>query len=339
MSILMKDSGVEWIGQIPETWQIVRIKDISENVKTGKTPPSKVKDFFTDGEIDWFTPGDMNELILNNSSNRKIIKEAIIDGHVPFFKKDTIFLVGIGATVGKVSLSPKESSCNQQINAIEFNKVFPKYGLYYLTILSEEIQKFASFVTLPIFTQTETKQLKITFPKKEEQKQIANFLDKQTSKIDKVIKTKQQQLRHLEELKKSIIHNAVTKGLDDSVEMIDSKIEWIGNIPKHWTTQMLKRTTYIKGRIGWQGLTSEEYQTEGEYLLVTGTDFKGKYINWNTCHYVEKERYDEDKKIQLKEKDILVTKDGTIGKIAMVKEMISSNYFKQWSFCYKTFKR
>ncbi len=103
--------------------------------------------------------------------------------------------------------------------------------------------------------------------------------------------------------------------------MQDSGVEWIGAIPKNWKVRILKRTTHIKGRIGWQGLTSNEYLNEGNYLLVTGTDFKAKYIDWNTCHYVEQERYLEDSNIQLQEDDVLVTKDGTIGKIAMVKNM------------------
>ena len=69
----------------------------------------------------------------------------------------------------------------------------------------------------------------------------------------------------------------------DNEAMQDSGIEWIGKIPASWRICLLKRTTYIKGRIGWQGLTSDEYLPEGNYLLVTGTDFKAKYIDWDSC--------------------------------------------------------
>lgn len=104
-------------------------------------------------------------------------------------------------------------------------------------------------------------------------------------------------------------------------EYKDSRIPWIGKIPVHWETPVLKRTTHIKGRIGWQGLTSEEYRTEGEYLLVTGTDFINGKIQWYKCWYVSEDRFSEDENIQLKEHDVLVTKDGTIGKIAFVENM------------------
>lgn len=74
----------------------------------------------------------------------------------------------------------------------------------------------------------------------------------------------------------------------------------------------------IKARIGWQGLTKDEYLSEGEYMLVTGVDFNEGLVDWDNCHYVTEERYLQDTYIQLKEKDVLVTKDGTLGKVAYV---------------------
>lgn len=105
------------------------------------------------------------------------------------------------------------------------------------------------------------------------------------------------------------------------VKYKDSGVAWIGHIPEHWRVSVIKRTTYIKGRIGWQGLTSEEYQSEGKYLLVTGTDFENGKVRWEGCWYVDEERYAEDPYIQLVNNDVLITKDGTIGKIALVENM------------------
>jgi len=98
-----------------------------------------------------------------------------------------------------------------------------------------------------------------------------------------------------------------------------SGIAWIGNLPESWDVAILKRTTYLKGRIGWQGLTTDEYRQDGDYLLVTGTDFDYGQIEWSRCAYVDKERYEEDPYIQLRENDLLITKDGTIGKVAIVR--------------------
>jgi len=92
-------------------------------------------------------------------------------------------------------------------------------------------------------------------------------------------------------------------------------------IPESWKIQKLKDNSIIKGRIGWQGLTTKEYEKEGEFYLVTGTDFKNGRIMWETCVYVNKDRFDQDQKIQLKLNDVLITKDGTIGKIAIIDKL------------------
>jgi len=101
----------------------------------------------------------------------------------------------------------------------------------------------------------------------------------------------------------------------------DSGIAWIGRLPESWDVATLKRTTYLKGRIGWQGLTTDEYLSDGDYLLVTGTDFEGGRIQWSRCAHVDKERYAEDPYIQLRENDLLITKDGTIGKVSIVRDL------------------
>jgi type I restriction enzyme S subunit len=98
----------------------------------------------------------------------------------------------------------------------------------------------------------------------------------------------------------------------------DSGVEWIGEIPEHWGVSKIKFTTYVKGRIGWQGLRADEFIDEGPYL-VTGTDFIDGLVNWDSCYHISMERYNEAPPIQLRENDLLITKDGTIGKVAIVK--------------------
>jgi len=92
----------------------------------------------------------------------------------------------------------------------------------------------------------------------------------------------------------------------------------LGWIPEDWEFINIFESSTLKARIGWQGLTTAEYKETGDYYLITGTDFINGKIKWDTCHYVEKNRYDQDKNIQLKLNDILITKDGTIGKIAFI---------------------
>jgi type I restriction enzyme S subunit len=92
----------------------------------------------------------------------------------------------------------------------------------------------------------------------------------------------------------------------------------IGVIPEDWEVVNIVDVSTMKARIGWQGLTVSEYQENGDYYLITGTDFYNGKVNWNTCHFVTKDRYEQDANIQIKQGDILITKDGTIGKIAFV---------------------
>lgn len=98
----------------------------------------------------------------------------------------------------------------------------------------------------------------------------------------------------------------------------NSSIEWIGEIPEGWEIVPLKHYLSLKGRIGWNGLKSEEFQKQSYAYLVTGQDFNSDVVNWDKCYQINKERYDEDPFIQLENGDLLVTKDGTIGKVAKV---------------------
>lgn len=90
-------------------------------------------------------------------------------------------------------------------------------------------------------------------------------------------------------------------------------------LPDHWNTTSIEKSAYLRGRIGWQGLRADEFIEDGPYL-VTGTDFKDGKIDWSTCYHVTEARYREAAPIQLRDDDLLVTKDGTIGKVAHVSD-------------------
>ena len=103
--------------------------------------------------------------------------------------------------------------------------------------------------------------------------------------------------------------------------MRNSGIPWVGDIPKDWEMYRIKYNTFLKGRIGWQGLNSNDFIDEG-YCLITGTDFDNKGgINWHTCYRISKERFYEDVLLHVKNGDLLMTKDGTVGKMAYIKNL------------------
>lgn len=102
-----------------------------------------------------------------------------------------------------------------------------------------------------------------------------------------------------------------------TTETKDSGVKWIGTVPADWEINKIKYISILKGRIGWQGLTSDEYTDEGAYL-ITGTDFENGSINWDSCVHVPMRRWEEARDIQIENGDLLITKDGTIGKVAIV---------------------
>lgn len=101
-------------------------------------------------------------------------------------------------------------------------------------------------------------------------------------------------------------------------DLVQTGIQWIGEIPPSWKVKSLKRNTYIKARVGWKGLTSDEFEIDSYAYLVTGSDFKEKRIELKNCYQVDEKRYLDDPFIQLEDGDLLVTKDGSIGKVAVV---------------------
>lgn len=100
----------------------------------------------------------------------------------------------------------------------------------------------------------------------------------------------------------------------------NSDIEWIGSMPSDWKLDKIKYIANLYGRIGWQGLTSEEYIDEGPFL-VTGVDFCKGRIDWNSCVHISEKRWEQADKIQIKNEDLLITKDGTVGKVAIVNDL------------------
>ena len=101
----------------------------------------------------------------------------------------------------------------------------------------------------------------------------------------------------------------------------DSGIQWLGKVPSHWEITPLKYNLSLKGRIGWNGLKSDEFKESSYAYLVTGQDFNKADIDWSSCYQIDKKRYEEDPFIQLSNGDLLVTKDGTIGKVAKVSNL------------------
>lgn len=183
-------------------------------------------------------------------------------------------------------------------------KVYPDYLYHYLVTQKQNFDKSATHGG--VFTNLTTTSLgdfKVILPDTtEEQKAIAGAL----SDIDDLIAAQEELIAKKRDIKQATMQQLLT----GRTRLPGFKSKWK-------KISMLTDAT-LKARIGWQGLTTEEYLKTGDYMLVTGTDFDGGKINWSSCWFVDKHRYVQDTNIQLKPGDVLLTKDGTIGKAGYI---------------------
>lgn len=305
----MKDSGIGWIKEIPENWNASKIGTLYE-LRNTKVNDKDYKPLSV--TMNGIVPQLETAAKTNAHDDRKLVCEG---DFVINSRSDRRGSCGISSYDGSVSLINIVLRPFTNMNPVYYN------WLFHTVNFADEFFKWGHGIVDDLWTTgwQEMKNIIIPTPPIDEQKRIAAYLDEQCKKIDEIMADIQNQIDTLEDYKKSVISEAVTKGLDPDTTMKDSGVSHIDSIPSHWKTLKLKYASTLKGRIGWQGLRTEEYRDEGPYL-VTGTDFNKGYINWSSCVHVSKERFEQDKNIQIQENDLLITKDGTIGKIAMAKE-------------------
>lgn len=294
----MKDSGIEWIGKIPKHWETIKCKYLMD-IYSGEII-SKLD--LTDKKL-FPVFGGGKQIGYYNKYN-------VIEG--------TIVVGRVGALCGCVTFTESKAWATDNaliVNCKKGNNKFWAYNLY-----SAELNKLNNSNAQPLITANKILNLSITMPSEIIQNKIADFLDKKCNEIDKLKIDIEKQIAILDDYKKSLITETVTKGLNPDVEMKDSGIEWIGEIPKQWQVKRIKYIATLSGRIGWQGLTSSEYCDEGAYL-ITGVNFSNGDIDWDSCVHISEERWEEAEQIQIKNDDLLITKDGTVGKIAIVRNM------------------
>ncbi len=272
-----KDSGVEWLGEVPEHWDVSPIKYLSDFVGTGGTP--KESSSFSDvKEVYWFTPGDFNDKGILLESAKHVTNLSCKNGDAKLYQGGSVLVIGIGATLGKVGYCLKKFSCNQQVNILTPNtKTNVIFMMYSLSIQSEQMKQLSNASTIGILNQDKTKLIQITAPSIHEQIQIANFLDHETFKIDTLIEKQQQLIKLLKEKRQAVISHAVTKGLNPDAPMKDTGVEWYGEVPEHWDITEIR---YIANQIG-GGTPSKDQDGywNGDIPWVSPKDMKVDYID------------------------------------------------------------
>ena len=207
----LRDSGVEWFGQIPKHWRCEHLKRFATRIQTGCTPPTDTPDYYFDGTIPWFAPGSYDGDIELREARKLINELARREGVLRMFPAETLFLVGIGATIGKVGLIRQEAACNQQIIGIVSNhRMLGRYLAYQFKIYEDVIPGIASATTLPIFDQVKTGYLPTLQPPCAEQEAICAFLDEKLAELKRLVAGIESQIVTLTAYRKSLIHECVT---------------------------------------------------------------------------------------------------------------------------------
>lgn len=205
----MKDSGIEWIGKIPEDWEVKRLKQVSR-LKTGTTPAGNEGINYDNNGLCWFTPADFNPNMKLILSEKFIDENTIKSKNITVYPKNSVLLVAIGATVGKIGYTIDDSYSNQQITAIIPNQVLGKHLLYYIASKANYIKENALYTTLPIINNAYLGSIYVVIPTREEQIQIVNYIDQQTEEIDSLTADITEQIEKLKEYRQAIISEAVT---------------------------------------------------------------------------------------------------------------------------------
>lgn len=288
------------VGIIPDEWNPATLASISAFITKGATPTTYGFKWEQNGVL-FLRSECVSEKGLDLNQSMFISREAhnmMGRSHV----RCGDLLITITGYVGRVVFLSKiaEANVNQHIARIRVisDKADAHYVYHFLSQPSVR-RKYNSITTGQAYPQISLKQVRETIVplpfSKAEQEAIAEAL----SDADALIGS----LELLITKKRALKQGAMQ-------ELLRPKEGWI--------ERRLGDTAILKARIGWQGLTTDEYIDSGDFYLVAGTDFKDGYIDWDNCHYVAESRYKQDKYIQLKEQDVLVTKDGTIGKVALI---------------------
>lgn len=299
MARKMKDSGIEWIGEIPEDWETVKLKWFA-NIKSGDALDKNK--FIDNGNVEVY------------GANSKL-------GHYdkPNIKKKTIITGRVG-TLGTLDI--KENVwITDNVLAIDVYNADIKFVYYFLHILN--FDELSNSTAQPLITATKLLSINIALPINIDQKKISNYLNNKTKQIENIKSTIIKEIQTLEDYKKSVITEAVTKGLDKNVEMKDSGIEWIGKIPKYWKiSKIMYLSTIFNGSTPNTGKIN---YWDGDVKWVTPKDLFNNKIITDSLKKITEEGYRSCGTNMVPINTILLSTRAPIGTVAIAKTELCTN--------------
>ena len=299
-----KDSGEQWLGKIPSHWEVKRLNSYFVERRAKVSDKDYAPLSVTKSGV---FPQLENVAKSNDGDNRKLVCKG---DFVINSRSDRKGSSGISPMDGSVSLINIVLAPRKGISSAFCNYLLKMHNFI------EEFYRNGHGIVADLWTTKydEMKMIKLAIPPFDEQEAMVAYLDRETAKIDAAIARQQRMIELLQERKQIIIQNAVTKGLNPDVPMKDSGIDYLGQIPQHWSVYSLKKhITFFNG----YAFDSSEFLTEGEMPVVRIGDITGNAVALDNVVYVQKKDFLTP--YETKEEDIVIAMSGaTTGKIGVV---------------------
>lgn len=328
MAEKMKPSGIEWIGDVPENWYMIKLKYFSY-LKGRIGWQGLTADEFIDEGPYLITGTDFENGRIQFDRSYHISDERYNEAPEIQLKEGDLLVTKDG-TVGKmayVDMLPDKASLNSHLLLIRpLENKFDNRFLFWLmssSVFSGYTEYAQDGTVMASLSQEKIGNFIAYFPEITEQQAIADFLDKECAQIDSIAADLEKQIALLQQYKKSLITETVTKGLDKSVPMKDSGFEWIGKIPAHWDFKRLKfmlENSSDSMKVGPFGsaLSGSDFTDEGKWVYNQRVVLDNNFSENTT--FVSEEKFQEMRSFAVYPGDILITTRGTIGKVAIVPE-------------------
>ena len=291
-----------------DDWEQRKLGDVSEIIGGG-TPSTNHPEYW-DGDIDWYSPAEISDQIYVKRSRRRITQLGYDNSSAKLLPPGTVLFTS-RAGIGKTAILSQKSRTNQGFQSIVPHE--NELDTYFIFSRTNVLKRYGELVGAgSTFAEVSGKQMSamnLMLPTTiQEQQLIGQFF----KKLDCLITLHQQKITRLIKLKKAMLEKMFPKK-----GSVIPEIRFNG-FANAWEQCKLGDIATMHARIGWQNLRTSEFLNSGDYMLITGTDFIDGTINFDTCHYVKRERYEQDKHIQISNGSILITKDGTLGKVAYI---------------------
>ena len=324
MTFRTKDSGIEWVGHIPSHWSTRRIKFLANREENSFIDGDWIESpYVIDKGIPYFTTGNIGDGVFKPSDSASFIsKESFEELKCKFAYGGDLIFSRLNAPYGRSCLLPLSvGKCVIAVDNVILRTDQCKEFVCYVTQCpgyQKMIEGLSAGTAMKRISRTRLGNVKIPLPPLAEQRSIATFLNKKCCAIDSLIASKQALLEKLEEYRKAVITKAVTKGLNPNVNMKDSGISWIGEIPSNWQIVKVKQVTSLVT----DGAHVAPETENGVYDFVSTVDIDNDTIDFNSCLKTSESSYEYLVATKCKPNigDVLISKDGTVGKTVVVKD-------------------